>query len=427
MMIKKTLYSAGLVTAFLLALVSGVGADEKTCVALQNRLLLLERTLLHVSQTSELPTAERTAKLAKVQAEIASAKAALGAAGVAPADVEIGQSLQLVQTYGAGWVLSYLSQGKYTGRKEAFHKPLDGVTNMRGAVPGQAGDAAQPIMGPTLMIILSHDALCREAYREFTAEMDRIVLEMERRSGKAYDFWDKSRPAVIPNDLGWDVDRFWAFAQSCAGRAVDRYFWAHPASERATARNLVALLLVSALMNNVAIDLTGERDVQTKYAYWRSNAVPWLIPDKSIVTNKFKVWHFLTHAWITYLKMLSETRYDDGLLPVGRVRPTTNKTVRAAFRLSDGFGIIYEIASPLFRKKAGILEPTAVDELPNGLKKVCRFLHVKDVVGYESYKDIVDNRAGDRFGAALFLTKNPLTVTDRPGHAQLVEAWRAAH
>ncbi|MFZ2957738.1 MAG: hypothetical protein WA705_12695 [Candidatus Ozemobacteraceae bacterium] len=395
--------------------------DESAFVSLRNQLFQLERALAVLSQTSEMAPAVRTAKADKIQSEIKSLKKRLDG-HFAPADIALGDAVDAVQKHGSGWFLSYLSHGKYTGRKSEHHKPLEAV-DIPGKNPNLAGRASLPILGYPLMVILSYDPICREAYREFIPQMEAVARDMEKKAGKPLEFFDR-QPTVIANDLGWDVDRFWGFAQSCSEKVVNKYFWNSSPGEVLQARNVVSLIICAAFLNNVTIDVNGDKETQSKKAFWRANAAPWFIPDKSNIRNKFHVFHIFTHAWLTYLKLFNDARYDDQILDYREARVPTQGILKNAFLFSNVVGASYEAISTFAGTKHGFLETTAVNELPKSLKKVAQVLHLKNIVGFEALTDIKDNREGAWFGAALYLRNGSLKLSQIPEHRQIVEDWQ---
>jgi hypothetical protein len=411
----------GLIAGLLLLTAATGSANELEYTELRNRLFQHERALAVLSQSSTMPAAERTKRADKIQGEIRRIRDQV-AGKFGPADMALGTAIDAVQKYGSAWFLTYLSQGRFTGRKAEFHKPLEGVD-----IPSKhaqlAGRAALPLMGYPLMVILSYDPITREAYREFIGQLEDVVRDMERRAGKPLEFFDRA-PTVIPNDVGWDVDRFWNCAQTCADRVVQKYFWNSSPDEVRQARNIVALILCAGLMNNVTIDVEGDKETQSKKAFWRANAAPWFSADKTKIRHKFHIFHLFTHAWLTYLKLINDTRFDKGILTFREQRPTKRFTLKNAFWFSNAVGFTYEAISTFTGTKHGFLETTVVQQLPRPLKKVAQMLHLKNIVGFEAASDIIDNRDGAWFGSALFLSNAPLTLSRLAEHRAIVESWQ---
>ncbi|MBF0502291.1 MAG: hypothetical protein HQM09_19275 [Candidatus Riflebacteria bacterium] len=397
--------------------------DEFVYASLLNRQFRLEKAIADLSQLSNLSPEERADKADKFQTELKAVKEKLS--GHFPAaDIALGETVSAIQQHGSAWFLRYLTHGVYTGRKAEHHKPLEAV-EIQSRNPDLAGRAALPLLGYPLMVILSYDAVSREAYREFIPQMEEIVREMERRGGKPYEFWD-NKPAVIPNDLGWDVDRFWTFAQQCAGKVVNKYFWRSSPEEIRQATNLVSLIIVTSLLNNVTIDLDGDKEAQSKHAFWRANAAPWFTPDKTSFRNKFHIFHFFTHGWLTFLKLFNDTRYDGHILNSHEALSPTRCMLKNAFLFSDVAGIGYEAISSVAGTKHGFLETTSVQELPKPLKKVAQAFHLKNIIIYESMRDLKDNHEGAWFGSALFLSNSQLKLSEISRHREIVEAWQAS-
>ncbi len=425
--VPRILVGLGLVISVLqfpCLLGAGTGGGEFAYASLKNRLFQLERLLAVLSQKSEIPDSQRAAKADKIQAEIRQIKQSMQGK-FDPADMALGEAVEAVRTHRTAWFLRYLSHGCYTGRKSEHHKPLEAV-DVPGKNPNLAGRAALPLLGYPLMVILSYDPISREAYQEFIPQMESIVREMEQRGGKPYEFWD-SKPSVIPNDLGWDVDRFWSFAQQCAGKVVMKYFWDGTPPEIRQATNLVSLVICTSFLNNVTIDLAGDKETQSKKAFWRANAAPWFSDDKSLFRNKFHVFHFFTHAWLTWLKLFNDTHFDKNhILSGSEVISPTRWMLKNAFLFSNISGVGYEMISTFAGTRHGFLETTPVHELSKPLKKVATFFHIKKVFFWESIRDVADNREGAWFGAALFLSNAPLKLSTIPEHRHIVEQWQAS-
>ncbi len=401
---------------------SAAGDDEFAFVTLKNRLFQCERQLADLSAASDLPAATRIARVNRLQGEIADLKKRL-AGHFDPADVAMGGAIDAIQKYGYAWALNILTHGKFTGRKQERHRPLEAL-DIPSKNPNFAGKAALPFQGYALMVILSYDPVCREAYSRFIPECEKIVRAMEAKSGKPCDFFN---PVIAPNHVGYDVDRFWAMTQQIAGETVRKYFWNHSAEEIHRATNFVSLVMLASLFANVTIDPIADPKEQSRIAFWRANAGPWFVPDLSDKCHKFDICHMFTHAWLVYLKMLNETTYLDGKVvgPTARHQPTAHD-LRNAFLFSNVAGVGYECISTVAGTKHGFLELSDTRLLPKPLKKVAQSLGIKKVVGFESIRDIKDNREGAYLGAALFLSNEPVQLSDKESHRRLVKDWLAA-
>lgn len=384
----------------------------------RNRLFQLERQkgrLLHDAPT--MGADEREARTASLDGKIRELRAHL-AAGHDAADLEFARSLDAMREHGRGWPLEVLSRGEFTGRNGEAHKPLPPVY-----LPAYRKELESKIfkkgLGYPLLILLSYDPACREAYRLFMPRIEEVVRTMEGRIGEPYRYFD---PRTTPNEDGWDLDAFWAHAHAVGLEVAMRYLWDGDAQELRHGANFLGLVCVAGLINQIILETDGDGDELYRRTLWRKNAIPWLECDTSHLPNKFDTHHFMSHAWLVYLQLLRANYWEKGRLLSSRApQGTSRMEFLGATYMSHLMGLGYEVKS--MKEGCGFKEKTAVAHLPRPLRKVAQALGLESIRGYEAFKDMGINEAGARFGAALYLSGHPLAPSDEELHREVLGRW----
>ncbi|NLI78668.1 MAG: hypothetical protein GX442_19785 [Candidatus Riflebacteria bacterium] len=412
-----------LALAVAFALPGPVLADaEEECLDQYNRLLQYERQLARLLEDPARGGGGGGAKIAHLRGEIARRKAAL-ASRFPAADLELARPLGDIRKHGRAWILTLLTQGRFTGQGKEVHAPLSPVLVKPARHQGLAGSVWRGGCGFTLMVLLSYDPVCRQAYREFLSWCEEVAGAMEKRLGRPLAYF---KAEISPNEMGWDQDAFWAKAVAIAERTANRFFWDASPVEIREVTGFLALMMMTALVNQVTID-PDHPDHETLYrrSLWRKAAVPWVKDDKTSLANKFDLHHLLSHAWVVYLQLLEDTCWRGGRIlsraEQARLLPSRLSYAKAR-SLSRLVGFGYEVKS--MKEGCGFREAAAVESLPRPLKAVAQVLGLEQVRGWEACRDIRTNERGAAWGAALFLSRGLLPFTAADQAAAIVRAWK---
>lgn len=311
-------------------------------------------------------------------------------------------------------------------------------------------EGPKPGLGELLDKISTTDPVFQQAYTNFLRELDNINTQMGesgcgpfRLPSQVQGMEDFTESIVAmggvtdgrckSNEFGMSWNKMMEKAFYFSRSALISNQLKLESEELNNLSNLLALAQIAAICNRVIPQSYREEfftrhpefpDVQEKAPgginqktwiqvkgilpwVYHVGVLPWRQPKTRFPHHFYDTFHFFSHAWMVNYsvyrnRFFPDTQTDVKVFP----QPISPRFVKRELNSVIGIAFLYELASTSW--KNGLADITPLEELPDNLRNMSAYLKLKGIPVWESYRDIMIDLEGARFGATLALTRKNL-------------------